>query len=118
MLSKVLGFISIVTGLLWLLRPEILRNRLKKKMSRKLKLIVYGFIIMFGFLIIGSVIKSHGLVPKIAGIMGIALAIKGILLITSKASEKTLNWLTDKPLGFFRIWALAIFVMGIMLILA
>ncbi|MEA3306113.1 MAG: hypothetical protein U9R52_04795 [Candidatus Omnitrophota bacterium] len=118
MLSNMLGVIIIITGLLWLFKPEILRNRLKKKMNRKLKLIVYGFVIMFGFLIIGSVIKAPGLLPKIVGIMGIILAIKGILLITSKASEKMLNWLADRPLGFFRIWAFVILIMGIMLILA
>lgn len=118
MLSKVLGIITVMAGILWLLKPETLRNRLKKKTNRRLKLVVFGFIITFGFLIIVSVIKTPGLLPKIIGIAGMIVAIKGILLIASKASEKALDWLGDKPLLFFRIWALCILIIGIMLLLA
>lgn len=118
MLSKILGIIGISIGLLWLARPEALKNRLKKKMNRRFKFIIYGFIIMFGFLLIGSVIGAPGLIPKIVGIIGMIVVIKGILLISSKASDKMLNWWTNRPLVFFRLWALCIIAIGIMLILA
>ncbi|MGB2706219.1 MAG: hypothetical protein WBC74_05145 [Candidatus Omnitrophota bacterium] len=118
MLSKALGIISIITGLWWLIRPEALQNRLKRKMNRKLKFTVYMFIIIFGFLLIGSVLGARGILPKVVGIIGMVITIKGILLITSKTSEKISDWLAGKPLQFFRIWALAILAIGIMLILA
>ena len=118
MFSKIVGTISIITGLLWLLRPEALKNRLKKKMNRKLKLTVYVFIIIFGFLLIGSVLGARGILPKIVGIIGMVITIKGILLITSKTSEKMSEWVANKPLQFFRIWALAVLTIGIMLLLA
>ena len=118
MLAKILGTISVLMGLLWLMKPEALKNRIKKKMNRKLMFIVYGFIIVFGFMIIGSVIGAPGLLPKIIGIAGMIIVIKGILMLTRKGSGKMIDWLQAKPLLFFRVWALFIIVIGIMLILA
>ena len=118
MLTKILGTISVLMGLLWLMKPEALKNRVKKKMNRKLMFIVYGFIIVFGFMIIGSVIGTPGLLPKIIGIAGMIIDIKGILMLTRKGSGKITDWLQAKPLLFFRAWALFIITIGIMLILA
>jgi len=115
MLSKILGIIWIILGVLWLVKPRMLKDRLKKKMSRKMRRVVYGFIIIFAFLLIGSVIKAHGVTPKIIGIIGMVLAIKAILLITSKTSEKIFDWLTERSLKFFRIWALLILAVGVLL---
>jgi len=118
MLSRILGIITIFTGLLWLVKPEILKNRLKKKMNRKLRLAIFGFVVAFGFLIIGAVFKIPGVLPKIAGIIGLIIAIKGILVITSKASERMLEWLGGKPIIFFRVWAAFILATGLILVLS
>ena len=116
MLAKILGFIWILAGLLWIIKPEILKNRLKKKMNRKMKWPVHGFILVFGFLLIGSVIKAEGLLPKLIGLIGMLIAIRAILWITSKTSEKILDWWAEKPLSFFRLWALFIFGIGVLLL--
>ena len=87
-------------------------------MNRKLKFITYGFIIVFGFLIVGSVIRTEGFLHKAIGIMGMVLVVKGIILLTSRSSEKILSWISEKPPLFFRIWALVILIFGIMLISA
>jgi hypothetical protein len=117
MLSKVLGIATVLIGLLWLAKPQILQNRLKRKMGRKLRFAVFGFIVAFGFLIVGSAFRAPGLLPKIVGIIGLVIAIKGILVITSKASEKMLEWLGERPLSFFRIWATVVVATGVMLFL-
>jgi len=117
MLSKLLGIIGILTGLLWLIKPEALKNRIKKKINRRIRLIVFIFVIMFGLLLIGSIIRAEGFLPKFIGTIGIVITIKGVLLLTSKASGKILEWLQGKSLLFFRMCALFIFVMGIMLFL-
>lgn len=116
MLSKIAGIIWIVFGLLWLARPEVLKNRLKKKMNRRMKKIVYGFILMFGFLLIGSVIKAPGLLPKVIGIIGAIIAIRAIMAITSTASEKMLDRLGDRSIKFFRVWAVSVLVIGVILL--
>jgi len=118
MISNIVGAILIAAGLFWAAKPEALKNRLKRKMNRRLKLIVYVFIIMFGLLIVASAVKARGLLPKVAGIIGMFITIKVILFITSKTSEKISDWLADKPLKFFRIWGLVILGMGVMLVLS
>ncbi|MBN1353469.1 MAG: hypothetical protein JW994_02220 [Candidatus Omnitrophica bacterium] len=118
MLSKILGTLSVLGGLLWLVKPEALKNRLTRKMDRTLRRVIFLFIVVFGFLIIVSVIKSPGLLSKAVGVIGLVITVKGIQLITSKASGKMSEWLSGKSMLFFRIWAAAICVFGIMLILS
>lgn len=115
MLSKIVGTMWIIVGALWTVKPDWLKNRLARKMNRKMRRIVYVFIMMFGLLLIGSMVKARGILPKIIGIIGIILAIKGILFITSKTSEKMLDWLGERPVKFFRIGAVVILAVGVML---
>ncbi|MFC1480195.1 hypothetical protein ACFL5Y_01960 [Candidatus Omnitrophota bacterium] len=115
MLSKILGVIWIFLGVAWLVKPEMLKNRLKKKMSRRMRMVVNVFILVFGFLLIGSVIKTPGFITKVIGIIGLILTIKAIMLITSKTSEKVFEWWASRPIIFFRGWALFVLITGLML---
>ena len=105
-------------GLLWFIKPEMLKNRIKRKMTHNLKRVVFGFVIVFGLLLVGSVMKASGIIPKIIGVIGIIIVVKGSLLITGKASDKLLDWWGAKPIIFFRIWAACVLAIGIMLVLA
>ena len=118
MLSNILGTISMLTGVLWLIKPEILRNRLKKKMNRKIKWTIYGFILAFSVILIRSAFKVDGFLMKLVAIIGMVVAIRIIAALTSKASEKVLAWWGNKPLIFFRVWALFVILFGLMLVLA
>ena len=118
MLAKIIGAIWVLSGLLWLFRPESLKRRLAKKMSRKFRFIIYGFILMFGIVIIGSVFKAEGIIAKLVGLIGIIISIKAILLLTSKTSDKIVGWFAEKPIKFFRIIACVMIIFGIMLYLA
>ena len=117
MIAKILGMIWVILGLLWLVRPAMLRRRLTKKMTRKMKWAVYGFILVLMFSLFGVVIKAEGLFLKIAGLIGVFIVINAILSITAKASEKISDFWTKKPLAFFRIWGLVVLISGILLIL-
>jgi hypothetical protein len=116
-MAKILGFIWIILGILWLAKPQALKNRIERKMNRKMRWTIYGFLIIFGILMVGSVIKAPGLLPKIIGIIGLILIIKGISLLLSKASEKLWKWWAEQPLAIFRLQAFCILAIGIMLIL-
>ena len=100
--------------MLWMIKPDHLRNRLQRRMTRRVKWIVFGFLLAFVFVMIGSVARASGAGLKIAGIMGIVITARVIVLITSKASQKIIGWWTAKPLIFFRIWGLVVFATGLM----
>lgn len=118
MLSKILGGIWILLGILWFAKPQVLRDRLKRKMARKIKWIIFGFILVFGFSLLGSIIKAEGLFLKIVGIAGLIIVVKAILLVTTKTSDKMTNWWQDRPLIFFRFWGLFFLATGLGLFLA
>lgn len=107
-----------IFALLWLVNPKAFKNRLQRKMNRRLKFIIYAFIMVFAALIIGSILKARGLAAKIAGLAGLIITIKIIMLTTSKSSEAISKWLAGKSLNFFRIWALIAMIMGAMLYLS
>lgn len=115
MLAKILGFIWIALGLLWAAKPAILKNRLQRKMGRRMRRVVFGFLLVFSFLLIGSVIKAPGILAKIVAIIGMVFAIKVIMLITSKVSDKTFEWWGERPLVYFRIWGLFVLATGLLL---
>jgi len=117
MLSKILGVIWIILGLWWVIKPEALKNRFKRKMSRKVRWTVFAFVIIFACSMIGSVLKVSGFLSKVVGIIGLVIAIKAIMFITSKTSEKVLEWWGSRSLGFLRIWAVFILVTGVMLVM-
>ena len=115
MLYKLLGCLWIVLGLLWLIRPAALRDRLKKKLNRKIRWIAYGFIAIFALSLIGSIIKAQGFFLKLIGIIGIIITIRAILLLTSKASERVLGKLAARPLWYFMVAGLLILAIGLIL---
>lgn len=116
MLSKIVGIIWLMLGVFWLIKPGSLKARLGRKMSKKVKRIVYGFVLLFAFLMVGSVMKVPGILAKILGIIGMVMAIKAIMLITSKTSETVSSWWVDKPIIVFRVWAGCLVVMGILML--
>ena len=118
MLAKIVSVILMIAGLLGLLNPGAFKNRLRRKMNFTMRLIVYAFILVFAMLILGSVLRAEGTAAKMAGIVGLIVTIKVIMLITSKSSEKLSLWLEGRSLKFFRIWAAIVFVMGAMLFLS
>lgn len=116
MLSRILGIIWMLVGTVWVIKPAMLKNRLTRKMSRRMWFIVMGFIIVFGAVTLGSVFKAPGIVPKIMGLVGLIIAVKAVLFMLSKTSQKVGEWLGGRPLVFFRIWAIFIFLLGATLV--
>lgn len=118
MLSKILGFIWVVLGGIWVFRPEALKNRLQKKMTRKMWKVVFVFLFFFGLFMLASVVKTPGILPKLIAVTGLVISIKAVMFITSKAGDKFIVWCDTRSTVFFRIFACAIIVLGIMLLYA
>ena len=77
---------------------------------------VFFFSLVFSFMMMGSALKVPGIMSKIVAIVGLLLAIKVIMLITSKTSEKVFDWLGGRSLIFFRAVALFIVTIGVIMV--
>lgn len=112
MLKTILGIIWIALGLWWVVRPEALKARLKRKMNRRIRFMVFFFAIMLGLVVAGSVLNVQGMIAKVIGIAGLVIAIKAIMVLTSRSAEKVLSWWGNRPVMFFRIWAVIFILLG------
>ncbi len=118
MLASIAGVIAILFGVLGIINPQGCKNRLRRRINIRMRFIVYAFILVFAVLVMGSAFRAQGIPAKIAGVAGLIITIKVIMLITTKSSETLSIWLEKRPLSFFRIWAFIILLMGVMLLLA
>ena len=116
MLIKLLGWFWIITGILFFLRPEMLRKRLQKKTLKKLKKYLFLIVIALSLFLIAAAWKSEGLLSKIVMVLGIIGILKGFFLLKAKAAEKILEWFIKQPLIFFRFCAALQVIIGIIIL--
>ena len=115
MLAKILAVLWILFGTIWMFNPLSLKNWLQKKMTRRMWRVVFFFLLVFGVVMIGSVLKSPGLMSKVVAVIGLVVSIKAIMFITSKTGEKFVEWLDQRSVLFFRVFAGVIVAVGVML---
>ena len=78
MLIKILAWFWIITGVIFLLKPQFLRNKFLKKSKKILKRYLFVLAIILGSLLIAAGWKMAGILSKIVIIVGIISIIKGI----------------------------------------
>lgn len=116
MLIKILGWIWLLMGVLFLSNPGWLRERLQKKSIKKVKRFLFSVAISFGFFFIMAGLTSGGLLSKVVIIFGVISICKAAFFLKAKASEAILIWIRRQPLYFFRICALLYIIFGIFFI--
>lgn len=116
MLAKIIGWLWIGSGALFLLKPNILKNKLQKKGLKKVKKILFSLAVTAGIFLIIASGKMDGILSKVMAILGIVAILKGIFLLKSKLSEKLLNWAGSQPLLYFRILACLYILIGIVIL--
>ena len=116
MLAKILGYIFVLAGILFLLKPQILKNKLQKKGLRKLRKYMFFLLVFLGVAFIGVARNFHGLWAIVFTILGIIGIFKGIFFLKAKAADKLITWLAAQPLNLFRIGGCAYIILGIILL--
>jgi len=91
-------------------------DRTTGKVNRKMRRLLFGSLILMGLSVTASVMKMPGIPPKIIAIIGLVMAIKGIMLLTSKTSEKLFEWWAARPVSFFRMQGVVILLIGLALV--
>lgn len=117
MLAKIIGWVWVIIGILFLIKPNFLKAKLQKKGIKKIKKLLFGIAIVFGIFLIAASGKIQGFVSIIIMILGIIAIIKGVILLKAKFAEELLDWVSRQPILFFRIIALVYIAIGVVILL-
>ncbi|MFH1318366.1 MAG: hypothetical protein ABIH71_05075, partial [Candidatus Omnitrophota bacterium] len=107
MLNMVLGWVLIVSGVLFFLNPEKFRKKLQKKSLKQVKRILFFIIILLSGFLISAGWKVEGILSKVIVVLGILGVVKAVFLLKAKAADKILEWWLKQPVIFFKVSAVA-----------
>jgi len=116
MLVKFMGWLLVVWGIIFLLKPEALRNKLVKKGIKRLKKTLFLITFAVSILFITTAFKMHGVISKVILVFGIMGIIKAFLFLKEKTGQKMLDLATNMPIICFRIGAIFYIALGVMML--
>jgi len=116
MLKAILGWFFLLSGIIFFLRPMILKKSLEKKIFKKIKKYLIIVLFLLGAMIIKISWGIKGAGPKVLLIIGVVSIIKGFFFLKSKGKLKTVEWLSTKPIKFFRLISLLYIGLGLFIL--
>lgn len=116
MFSYIVGSLFIMLGILFLLYPEGLRRRLRKKALRRIRRYFFAGAIFLGVLLISTGWKYEGILPKILVLAGIITILKGVFFLKSRVADKVTEWILGQPVLFFKIFAACQIALGLLIL--
>lgn len=114
MFFRLVGLLWIVLGVWWIMRPQALKRRFRKKVKKTRRKILFLIVTSAVGLFLLAARYAHGIIANIFLIMGILGAIKAVFFLTSKAADKAIDWWLEKPLWMWRLWAACFTAIGIL----
>ena len=114
MFFKIIGILWICLGIWWVMRPQGLKRRFRKKVKRSRRKLLFLIILLMAGLFLSAAKYAHGLLASVFLIIGILGSIKAVFFFSSKAAEKAIDWWLEKPLWMWRVWAASFIVLGIL----
>jgi len=112
MLLTILGWVWLITGILFLLKPEWLRNKLKKKSLKTIRRWTFAIALALSLLLIKATWGMSGLLPKLIFIFGLAGIFKAVFFLKSRSAKQVIDWFVAQPLKIFRMFAIGQIVFG------
>ena len=116
MLAKIFGWFWIIMGVLFLIKPQLLRRRLQVKSTKKLRKALFLITLFLAVSLILASFKAAGILPKIITLVGIIGIFKAFFFLKSKAAESLIAWISRQPLKIFRFGAVGYIIMGLIIL--
>jgi hypothetical protein len=116
MVIKIIGWIWLVSGIMLLIMPGILRWQIHRKSRKIVKRYLFAIALLPAMLLLAIGFRFSGTWPKIIMFVGLIILIKSVFMLKSKASGKIIDFLKKQPMMFFRLWALAQSIIGFAII--
>ena len=116
MLLKIVAWFYLISGVICLIKPGWLQAQLKRKSRKKIKRVFLVLAFTIGGLIIKGTWGMGGVIPKILCILGIIGIFKGMFFWRAKASDAMIEWWSDRPVQFYRLWSVLMMGFGVFLL--
>ena len=116
MISTILGWFFLAVGVIFFLKPNMLKKSLQKKVWKKLKKILFVIACVVGIALIRVGLVFGGILPKVIMIIGIITLFKGIYFLRAKSAEKMISWVAQKSDNLFRVFSFAYIIFGLILL--
>ncbi len=116
MFAKILGWVWVIMGVIFLIKPQLLKNRLQKKGIKKIRKYLFCVALALSSMILSIAWNSEGILAKIVFIFGLIGIFKSMFFLKEKTSENLVQWLSIQPIKFFSIGAALQICFGIMLL--
>jgi len=112
MLLTLLGWVWVITGILFLMKPQWLRNKLKKKSLKTIRRWTFAIALALGLLLIKATWGMTGWLPTLIFILGLVGIFKAVFFLKSRSAEKVVDWFVRQPVRIFRIFAIGQIIFG------
>ena len=116
MLVKFMGWLLIISGVIFLIKPEALRNKLVKKGIKRLKKTLFLITFTVAILFITTALKMQGIMSKVILVFGIIGIIKAFLFLKEKTGQKMLDLAINMPIICFRIGGIFYIIIGVIML--
>ena len=114
MFFRIIGIAWMMLGIWWMMRPQGLKKRFRKKIKRARRRFLFSLIIIAAGLFLSAARYTHGILAVIFLLIGIGSIIKALFFLTSKAGDKLIDWWLERPLWMWRAWAGTFALIGIL----
>lgn len=115
MFFRIIGILWMLLGIWWIMRPQTIRRQFRRKLKKTRRKVLFLIIILVTGLFFSAAKYAHGLLANLFLIIGILGVIKAVFFLTSKATDKIIDWWAEQPLWIWRVWAAVLVLVGILL---
>ncbi len=116
MFAKLIAYFLMALGVLFILKPDMMKKRLHKKAYKKARYYIFALALFLGSAFVKIGFAYHGIIPKIIMILGVIAIVKGLFLLKAKAYEHLMDFISSKPLWVFRLFALSYILTGLLIL--
>ncbi|MDP6686204.1 MAG: hypothetical protein QGI05_04540 [Candidatus Omnitrophota bacterium] len=114
MFFRIVGILWIFAGIWWVMRPQSLKRHFSKMVKKNRRKVLFLVAIFVSGLFFSAAKFAQGILANILLVVALLGIIKAVFILSSKASERMMDWWIDKPLWMWRVWAGGFVLIGLL----
>ncbi len=114
---RLIGLFWVICGIVFLVFPQFLRWKIKKKGVRKLRRTILFLLLPLFTWLISLIFTVKGIVDKIGIIILIILLVKLVFYLASKFFVRIKYFFAQSPLKVFRVFAFSYIILGLIFLI-